>query len=550
MQRVYGLVGGHIQPIWDAVARAGLRIVDVRHEGSAVLMAQADAELTGELGVALVTAGPGLTNAVTGSANAHASQTPVLVIAGRPTRPQAGKGAMQELPQIEIVAPLCRYARTVLDRGQARSTLDAAARAALGEDGPAGPAYADFPTDLLEEQAASGDVALLGHEPGRRAGTLPDAAGLDAARALIARSRRPLVISGRGAQQASRELDAFLGSSGALYLDSAESRGALPADHPAAIPARRGQALREADLVITLGRRLNFQLGYGSPAVFGEQAKFLRIGASSGETADNRPGDVELRCDLATALSSLVDRGAVPEAPDREWAASLRQANAERVAAHVAAMGSRPPGADGRMHPDRLLAALNDHIDEDTITVADGGDILSFARVGLKSSTYLDCGVLGYLGVGVPFATAAALIFPNRQVIAVIGDGSFGFTAIELDTAVRHGAKAVFVVANNEAWNIERKDQEQRYAGHLVGVDLPGCRYDLLAQSLGANGRRVTGPEDLPEAIGWAIANAPAVLDVLVTRDAESPDFKSGLAQVPARQALVSWDRAEAALDS
>ena len=547
VSRVYGLCGGHIQPIWDAVARAGITIVDVRHEGSAVLMAQADAELTGELGVALVTAGPGLTNTITGIANAHASQTPVLVIAGRPPLPQAGRGAMQDLPQMEIVGPLCRYARSVLHRGQALTALQAAARAALGADGPPGPACVDFPTDVLEERAAPGDLALTGRERGSPPAILPDPAGLDAAHALIAQARRPLVISGRGALGARHQLASFLELSGALYLDSAESRGAVPADHPAAVPAKRAQALREADLVVTLGRRLNFQLGYGSPVVFGEQARFLRIGTSSAETADNRLADVELRCDLAPALSSLLERGARPETPDLEWSASLREANAVRRAGHVAAMQARPPGSDGRMHPDRLLSALNERIDDATIVVADGGDILSFARVGLTSSTYLDCGALGCLGVGVPFATAAALTYPQRQVIAVIGDGSFGFTAMELDTAVRHGARPVFVVANNEGWNIERMDQAQRYGGNFVGVELPGCRYDLLAQALGAGGRRVTNPDELPAAIDWAIANAPTVLDVLVTRDAESPDFRSGLAQVPPRHALAAWDRAEAA---
>src|SRR5262249_41907581 len=186
--------------------------------------------------------------------------------------------------------------------------------------------------------------------------------------------------------------------------------------------------------------------------------------------------------------------------------------------------------------------------DDDTVTVADGGDILSFARIALRASTYLDSGPLGCLGVGVPFAIAASLARPENRVIALVGDGSFGFTALEIDTAVRHEARALFVVANNEGWNIERKDQEQRFGGRLVGVELPGCRYDLLAEALGARGRRVEREEDLAEAIRWGLDNVPAVLDVLVTAEAESPDFRNGLAQVPARQALLTWHEAESAL--
>jgi acetolactate synthase-1/2/3 large subunit len=546
VSRVYGLCGGHVQPLWDAASRNGIRIIDVRDEGSAVLMAQAEAQLTGALGISLVTAGPGITNAVTAIANADASQAEVLVITGRPPLRQAGRGAMQEIPQMEIVRPLCRFAGSVLHRDHAMETLRSAVHAARGAGGPPGPACVEFPIEILDEGMNPSHASRVFRNDGQASAAPPDSRALEAAWELIASSRRPLVIAGRGARTARRPLLSFLELTGALYLDSAESRGAVPDDHPSAVPAVRGQALREADLVITLARRLNFQLGYGSPAVFGDRTKFLRIGTTWTETADNRLPDVELRCDLGSALEALVDRSACPRSPDLDWLSSLRAKSAAKREQHLAAMRSRQAGADGRMHPDRLLSALNDRIDDETIIVADGGDILSFARVGLRSSTFLDCGPLGCLGVGVPFATAAALTYPERKVIAVIGDGAFGFTAIELDTAVRHGAPAVYIVANNEGWNIERMDQADRYGGNLVGVELPGCRYDLLAQSLGAASRRIDEPADLPAAIDWAISNAPALLDVLITRDAESPDFKSGIPRVPLRQALATWDQAEA----
>lgn len=545
VRRVYGLCGGHIQPIWDEISRAGIQIVDVRHESAAVYMAQAQADLTGSFGVAMVTAGPGLTNAVTGIANASVSRSPVLVISGRPPRPQAGMGALQDIPQGDLVRPICRRVETVSERHHVLPRLEATIRAAEGVGTPAGPAYIDFPTDLLREVVTDADVDDRLFEPRVPEKPVPSQDIVSTAAALIQEGKRLLVISGRGARDAGAELAAFLQTSGALYLDTTESRGVIPLDHPAAVPAARAKVMAEADVVITVGRKLDFQLAYGSPAVFATDARFVRLGTSSDELSDNRRGDAELRGDVSATLKALLEADAVPERPDAAWIESMRAYNREKTEKFMAGLGRQSRGSDGRMHPQSLLAALNEFIDGDTIVVADGGDILSFARAALRAETYLDPGALGCLGVGVPFATSAALNFPDRRVIAVIGDGSFGLTAMEIDTAVRSGARAVFVVANNEAWGIERNDQLVGYDGNLVGVDLPGCRYDLVAEGLGAYAQRIERPEDLPDAIECALENAPALLDVAVTKEAESPDFKNGLAGVPDRQALEAWDRAE-----
>jgi thiamine pyrophosphate-dependent acetolactate synthase large subunit-like protein len=545
VRRVYGLCGGHIQPIWDEISRAGIQIVDVRHESAAVYMAQAQADLTGSFGVAMVTAGPGLTNAVTGIANASVSRSPVLVISGRPPRPQAGMGALQDIPQGDLVRPICRRVETVSERHHVLPRLEATIRAAEGVGTPAGPAYIDFPTDLLRDVVTDADVDDRLFEPRVPEKPVPSHDVISTAVALIQEGKRILVISGRGAREASAELAAFLQTSGALYLDTTESRGVIPLDHPAAVPAARAKVMAEADVVITVGRKLDFQLAYESPAVFSADARFVRLGRSSDELSDNRRGNAELRGDVSATLKALLEADAVPERPDAAWIESMRAYNREKTEKFMAGLGRQSRGSDGRMHPQSLLAALNEFIDGDTIVVADGGDILSFARAALRAETYLDPGALGCLGVGVPFATSAALNFPDRRVIAVIGDGSFGLTAMEIDTAVRSGARAVFVVANNEAWGIERNDQLVGYDGNLVGVDLPGCRYDLVAEGLGAYAQRIERPEDLPDAIECALENAPALLDVAVTKEAESPDFKNGLAGVPDRQALEAWDRAE-----
>jgi acetolactate synthase-1/2/3 large subunit len=247
VERVYGLCGGHILPIWDEAARLGIRVVDVRQEGAAVYMAHAEAGLTGRPAVALVTAGPGLTNAVTGIANAATARVPVVVISGRVPRLQAGMGGLQDIPQGAVVAPLCRRAEVVSERHHVLPRLDAVFDAAIGADGPAGPTYIDFPTDLLRETLAPQEFDAAWLRPRQPLRILADPADVVAAAARLRAARRLLVIAGRGARFASDEVVRFLDATGALYLDTAESRGAVPVGHPSHVPAMRGRAMQVDD---------------------------------------------------------------------------------------------------------------------------------------------------------------------------------------------------------------------------------------------------------------------------------------------------------------
>lgn len=543
--RVYGLVGGHVQPIWDELADQGVEIVDVRHESAAVYMAHAESLLTGRIGVALVTAGPGLTNAMTGIANAHVSCAPVLVVSGRTPRPQAGMGAMQDVPQAAIVRPLCRRVEVVSERHHVLPRLDAVTRAALGADGSLGPAYIDFPTDLLREEISEPELDLDWLRPWEPAAVVPDEASVSEAAGLVRDAERPLVIAGRGVRACSHLLVQFLETTGSLYLDTTESRGIVPSSHPAFVPAMRSRAMGEADLVITVGRRLDFQLAYGSKAVFAPEARFVRIGRTSQDISDNRRAAVEIRADVGPTLRHLIASDVSCRDADRTWRRQLMAANAERTEKLAARLPGTAPAADGRMHPYTLISAINDILDDDAVVVADGGDILSFARVALKlTSFYLDPGPLGCIGTGVPFANSAALNLPGRRVVALVGDGSFGFTAMELDTAVRKRIPVLYVVANNEGWNIDRHDQLRNYK-HVVGVQLGGCRYGELAGALGAYAERVDNPAALPAALQRALKNTPSLLDVLVSPMPTSPDFENGLAEVRSRQALRKWHEAE-----
>ena len=543
VDRVFGLQGGHIQPIWDHVARLGIGIVDVRDEGAAVHMAHAHAELTGKLGVAMVTAGPGVTNTVTAIANAYLARVPVLLIGGCPPRPQVNMGPLQDIPHVDILRPVTRAARTLRIADQVVREMDEAVARATGDAGEPGPAYVEIPTDVLRTSVPPALVLDEWMAPKPARVLPPDPAAVAAAVEALWSARRPLVITGRGARTASRDLVRLLDASGALYLDTQESRGLVPADHPAVVGAVRAAAMTEADLVLLIGRRLDYQLAYGSPAVF-PQARFIRIADTAGELFDNRRGEPEILAAPALALAAMV-AAAGNQRPnvDAAWADGLRRRQRERTARSDA--GGPAVGADGKIHPRRIFEAIAAVAAPDYIAIADGGDILSFARVGLAARTYMDAGAFGCLGVGVPFAIAAALAFPDRQVISVNGDGAFGINAMEIDSAVRHGAKAVFIVANNAAWNIERYDQETNYGGRVVGTTLRHSDYAAMARALGAHGERVEDPAALAGALERGLANAPALIDVVTTQSAVSSDATKGLGYVPDFQALTAWDEAE-----
>ncbi|SMC07829.1 acetolactate synthase-1/2/3 large subunit [Rubrobacter radiotolerans DSM 5868] len=545
VRRFFGLQGGHIQPIWDQAARLGVEIVDVRDERSAVHMAHAHADLTGEIGVAMVTAGPGVTNTVTAVANAHVARMPVLIIGGCPPRPQVNMGPLQDLPHVEILAPITRRSRTLGVGEQVLRELDEAVSIAFGDGGEPGPVYVEIPTDVLRETVSPALVLdeYLKPKPRRRA--LPDPSEVERAAEILSSARRPAVISGRGARRAGESLVRFLDASGALYLDTQESRGLVPADHSQVAGAVRGAVMAQADVVVVVGRKLDYQVGYGSPAVFPE-ARLIRISDTAGELYDNRRGEAEILADTSAALDALSVRLEGRKGNlDEEWSEGLQAKHAERRDSVGAALAEAPAGRDGRMHPNRIFHAIRElGLEEGWIGIADGGDLLSFARTGLDARTYMDSGALGCLGVGTPFAVAAALAFPDRTVISVNGDGAFGINAIDVDTAVRHKARAVFIVANNGAWNIERHDQETNY-GLVVGTELGEANYARVAQAFGAHGEQVSDPEDLPGALRRALDNAPALIDVLVTRDAVSSDATKGLGFVPDYQALTPWNDAE-----
>jgi acetolactate synthase-1/2/3 large subunit len=547
VDRIFGLQGGHIQPIWDHLAQLNVRIVDVRDEGAAVHMAHAHAALSGQVGIAMATAGPGVTNCVTAMTNAHLERVPVLLIGGCPPVPQDDLGPLQGIDHVAIMQPVTRSARTLRVADQIARDLDKAWAMADGDGNPPGPVYVEIPTNVLRETVPDA-VVLDEHMRAKPRRVLrPDPADVSRAAALLRPAKRPLVVTGRGARGCGAALTKLLDASGAVYLDTQESRGLVDPAHASVVGAMRGRAMLEADLALIVGRKLDYQMGYGSPAVM-PNAKFVRIADHADELRDNRRGEVEILADANLALRALVgELAAGSRSVDAAWTQGLRAEHVKRSAKHAESLSLAPPGKDGHMHPNRIFGALRQVLKPEAITIADGGDILSFARMGLDTRCYLDAGAFGCLGVGTPYAVAAALLNPRRQVVAITGDGAFGINAMEIDSAKRHGAKCVFIVANNAAWNIERLDQEMNYGGRVVGTTLAWSDYAAMARAFGLHAERVTDPARLKGAIEEAFAKAPALLDVVVTQDALSSDAGKGLGWVPDRQALTAWDEAEQA---
>ena len=301
---IFGLQGGHIQPIWDFCYKLGIRIIDVRDEKAAVHMAQAYSMLTNEIGIAMVTAGPGVTNTVTGIANASLSYAPILIIGGCTTIPQSNMGPLQDIPHVEILSPITRYSRTARVPEQVIRELDLAYSHAIGQLGEPGPSYIEIPTDVL--RCTVKDKLILDDwmKEKRPYEIHPSPENINLLIEKINNSKRPLLISGRGAKKCRDDLNEFLTRTGILYLDTQDSRGLIASNHKSNVFAARSKVMAEADLVIILGRKLDFQLAYGSPAIF-NKAKFIRISDIPYELVDNRRGDPEIYADPKIVLNGV-----------------------------------------------------------------------------------------------------------------------------------------------------------------------------------------------------------------------------------------------------
>ena len=544
IDRIFGLQGGHIQPIWDHVARQGIRIIDVRDEGAAVHMAHAHAELTGGFGVAMVTAGPGVTNTVTAMANASLARVPVLLIGGCTSRPQANMGPLQDIPHVDLLRPVTRTARTLRVPDQVIRELDEAVARAMGDAGEPGPVYVEIPTDVLRANVPPQLVLdeWMQAKPPRR--LPPDPAAVAEAVDVLWNAKRPLVITGRGARQCGAALVRLLDATGALYLDTQESRGLVPADHPATAAAVRAAAMSEADVVLLIGRKLDYQVAYGSPAVF-PNARFIRIADNPGELIDNRRGQPELLASPDLALAAMVDAAGNREsALDTAWANGMRERHQQRVtkAANAEKIAT---GADGKVHPRAIFDAIAAVAEPDYIGIADGGDLLSFARTGLQTTHLHGCRRLRLPWRRRAFRHSGRA--RHAGAASHLGERRWGFRHQRHGNRHRRSPRR-----QGGLCRVEQRRLEHRAARSGDELRRPCRRHDAAALRLRRHGtrarlawrtRRESGRPSWRAGAG--LAECAGLVDVVTSQTVVSSDAQKGLGFVPDFQALTAWDDAE-----
>lgn len=503
VSHLFTLNGGHIWPVLMGASEHGIRIIDVRHEQSAAFAAEGWSKVTRECGVAAVTAGPGVTNSTSALAQALGNDSPMFVIGGRAPVARWGMGSLQEMDHVEVVRSLTKKALTLASAEEAYATAAECMRAALSRR--TGPVFMDIPIDVFFGAA---DYPEATEHLTRDAGPPPDHDALDdIARALRA-AERPVVIAGGGVWWAHGEAELReLVRRGRLPLTvNGMARGMLPPSDPLFFSRARSRALREADVALVVGARLDFRLNFGQPPVFGDETRILRI-------------DVDA-ADLKSALAWLASEDV---GSHDDWVTSLRETETEARKRDEAMTQSEA----SPVHPARLIAEVNTFADRDAIIVGDGGDFVSFAGRLIERDApglWIDPGPFGCLGSGPGYAMAAKLARPDRQVILISGDGAFGFSAMEFDTMVRHRIPVVCVVGNNGIWALE-KHPMQSMLGASIAADLGAqTRYDKVVEALGGYGEMVERPEEIRPALERAFkAGVPACLNVICDPDAEYP---------------------------
>ena len=507
VRHVFTLCGGHILPIYDGCLDESIAVVDVRHEQAAAHAADAYARLTRGIGVAVVAPGPGVTDAVTGVANAYAARSPMLLIGGAAPLGLRGLGALQEMEQVALLRPITKGAFTVAETRQIPEVLTTAIRTALS--GRPGPVFVEIPVDLLlatlEDRLAP---IPSGYVHRARAGAGPEA--LDGLARLLARAERPVVIAGGGVywDDAAAALADFAERAGVPVFMNGAGRGSLPTVHPHAFAQARGMALGGADLVLVLGAPLDFRLGYGRPPTFADDARVVMVDCDPAELGRNRPLELGMTGDIGTILRQALD--VVPRtmaARVAPWLAAVRARETESRAKLEAFCAS----AETPISHYRLAAEIARVVGPDTTIVGDGGDVVGCASrvVPLHGpGQWLDPGPLGCLGVGPPFALTAKLLRPEQRVLLLAGDGALGLNGMELETAVRFRLPLVCVVGNDGGWGQIRNPQLSFYGeARAVATSLPSTRFDLMAEALGARGALVTRPDDIRPALDKALGS-------------------------------------------
>jgi acetolactate synthase-1/2/3 large subunit len=506
---LFTLTGGHIVPILDGCVQEGIRVVDLRHEQAVAHAAEAYGRLTGKLGVAAVTAGPGVTDAVTGVANAYFAGTPMLLLGGRHLVRQELMGGLQEMDHPRMFHSITKWAGTAWQTERLADYVATAARAAFS--GRGGPVFLDVPMDVQFDMVD--DEAIQWPRMYR-----PDAAHqagqsvVDEIISMLAGSDRPMIFCGAGFRGGEADLAAVAEALDApTYLNS-RARGSLPFGHRLLGNYARSAAFAGADVVLALGVDWDFRTGYGSK--ISREATVIQIDADSTKIGWNRPAHVGVVADPAGVLAQLAGEVERLVGRERSWTAEILTAEAaKREAAETEASAGGSP-----VPPQRFAADVAGFFGQDAIVAVDGGDIVSTTARRLQVSHQghvLDAGAFGTLGTGAPFAIAAKVAFPDKLVGIVYGDGAFAFNGMEYDSMVRLGLPIVGVVGNDGVWNNIKTFHRTFYPDRLVATDLGIRPYHAMVEGLGGHGEFVDDSVDLLPALERARdSGKPALVNV------------------------------------
>ena len=515
VETFFYLMGAPMLAVESAALALGMRGIDVRHEQAAAIAAHAYARLRNVPGVCMAASGPGMTNLITGIAHAHADGTPLVALGGASPIAESHRGTFQEIDQLAMVASCTKWADRVSHARRIPEFLARAFGAAMS--GKPGPVYLDLPADVLFDTVEETEIEWperWNAAPRPRPAMSPDEAGRIAT--LIAQAERPVVISGSGVfwSGAETELESFVAATGIPFYTTPQGRGAIPEDHDFCYLTARATAFREADLILILGTRMNYIIGHAAPPRFSADARLVRIDIDPIEIAGSpRPLAAGVVADLKTALRQLTEalQGRVTRDSFASWRDRLRGRNASKTAEQETRLSDDATP----IHPLRLCRDLRDVLPRDAILCVDGQEILNYARQVIP--TYLprhrlNSGTFGTMGVGLPLGLGAMAACPDRPVVVLHGDGSFGMNGMEIDTLVRHGLPVLTVISLNGGWTGD-PDRER------PGRDLGYTRYDRMAEALGAHGEFVEDPGDISPALRRAMAvvaaGQPAIVNVV-----------------------------------
>jgi len=502
-QTMFTLSGGHVFPLYDGAVKADppMRIVDVRHEQTAVFAAEGTARLTRAPGFAVLTAGPGVTNGVSAMTTAHFNASPLVVIGGRAPDSRWGSGSLQEIDHPALLQAITKRAWTEHETARVGPAVDEAFRIAAAPH--RGPVFVDASLEALFGSApAAPGPAGSGEAAGHRAGERPDPAAVTAIAKLLAQARRPALVLGSdvwldGAHEAARRAAEELRLP---VIANGQGRGILPAGHDLLVSRARPVALGEADLVIVAGTPLDFRLGYGE---FGgkngtPRAGVVHVADAPEQLARHRELTAAAAGDLTAFFTELAGSGARHREAD--WLARLQAARDQAMAADAPLLASDAEP----IHPLRVYGELARQLDADAVVIGDGGDFVSYAgkyTEPRRPGGWLDPGPYGCLGTGLGYAIAARVARPSAQVVLLLGDGAAGFSLMDADTLVRHRLPVVMICGNNGIWGLEKYPMRALY-GYDVAADLqPQCRYDQVVAALGGAGELVTRPADIAPAL-------------------------------------------------